>query len=190
MPTYMSVIAPLAGTRIFWDDLKSGELAANLRLRDLDGETLAYSRLADEPAAIVDFIERIFRRPWVVVGRTGILVKTIRRIARSGTLNPVRWFFIASANLHCFLWSREEICATRTYQAGSESLDPQYLERPSNLADEDRERYFDPVALTDASGAPMEWLNPYLNARDGPAARRPEAAASSVEAADTTASSN
>jgi hypothetical protein len=166
MPTYMSVIAPLAGTETFWDDLKSGALAPNLRLRDLDGETLAYSRLADDTDAIVDFIERIFRKPWVVVGRLGILVKTIRRIARSGTLNPIRWYFIASANLHCFLWSRVEVCAPRTYRAGSESLDPQYFERPVELSDEDRERYFEPVKLTDASGGAIDWLKPYAEQRD------------------------
>ena len=47
MPIYMSVVAPLAGTESFWDDLNSGRLAPNLRLRDLDGETIAYSQLAD-----------------------------------------------------------------------------------------------------------------------------------------------
>ncbi len=167
MPTYISVIAPLAGTNSFWDDLESGSLAANLRLRDLDGETVAYSSLADEPAAVVDFIERLFRRPWVVVGRVGILAKTVRRLFRSGTLNPIRWYFIAAANLHCFLWSRSEICAERTYLAGTETLDPQYFERPSDLSDEDRERYFDPIALTDGSGAPVEWLKPYFNRRNG-----------------------
>jgi hypothetical protein len=119
-------------------------------LRDLDGETLAYSNLAESPEPIVDFIERIFRRPWEVVGRLGILIKTIRRVARSRTLNPIRWFFMVSANFHCFLWSRAEVCAPRTYRAGTESLDPQY---------------FDPVALTDASGAPAEWLKPYLDRR-------------------------
>ena len=171
MPTYISVIAPLAGTKAFWDDLESGSLAANLRLRDLDGETVAYSNLADEPAAVVDFIERLFRRPWVVVGRFGILAKTVRRLFRSGTLNPIRWYFIAAANLHCFLWSRSEICADRTYLAGTETLDPQYFERPSDLSDEDRERYFDPIALTDASGAPAEWLKPYFK-RNGAQTRR------------------
>jgi pyruvate-formate lyase-activating enzyme len=175
MPTYMSVIAPLAGTKSFWDDLESGTLAPNLRLRDLDGETVAYSRLADEPAAIVDFIERLFRRPWVVVGRRGILIKTIRRVLRSGTLNPIRWYFIAAANFHCFLWSRAEVCASRTYLAGSETLDPQYFERPADLSDEDRERYFDPITLTDSAGAPAEWLRAYLDRRDrAPGARRRE----------------
>lgn len=172
MPTYMSVIAPLAGTKTFWDELAMGGLAPNLRLRDLDGETLAYSSLAESPEAIVDFIERIFRRPWEVVGRLGIFIKTIRRIVRSRTLNPIRWFFIASANFHCFLWSRAEVCAPRTYRAGTESLDPQYFERPPDLSDEERERYFDPVALTDAFGAPAQWLRPYLDRRGDAPARR------------------
>ena len=119
-------------------------------------------KIGGRSRGIVDFVERVFRRPWVVVGRLGILLKTIRRIARSGTLNPIRWFFIASANFHCFLWSRAEVCAQRTYQAGSEILDPQYLERPADLSDEDRERYFDPVQLTDASGAPSDWLKHYV----------------------------
>lgn len=165
MPTYMSVIAPLAGTQTFWDDLKSGHLATNLRLRDLDGETIAYSQLADDPTAIASFIERLFRRPWLVVGRAHILIKTLRRIARSGTLNPVRWFFLASANLHCFVWSRAEVCAPRTYFAGSETLDPQYDERPPDLSEKDRERYFTPITLTDEFGAPANWLKPYFNKR-------------------------
>jgi hopanoid C-2 methylase len=152
MPTYISVIAPLAGTKTFWD-----------------GETIAYSRLADKTPAIVDFLERMFRRPWLVVDRRGILIKTIRRIVRSRTLNPIRWYFIAAANFHCFLWSSATTYVPRTYLAGSDTLDPQYWERPPDLSDEDRARYFDPVALTDSSGAPSEWLKPYLASR----ARRP-----------------
>src|SRR4029077_5257253 len=40
VPVYLSVMAPLAGTATFWDDLRRGHLAPNLRLRDLDGETI------------------------------------------------------------------------------------------------------------------------------------------------------
>ncbi len=167
MPTYMSVIAPLIGTKAFWDDVERGSLAPNLRLRDLDGETIAYAHLADDPEAVVDFVETLFRRPWEVVGRFGILTKTIRRLFRCGTLNPVRWYFIAAANLHCFLWSRAEISADRTYLAGTDALDPQYFECPADLAEEDRKRYFDPIFVTDADGEPAAWLRPALDARGG-----------------------
>jgi hypothetical protein len=164
MPVYLSVIAPLAGTAAFWDDLKQGHLAPNLRLRDLDGETLGHSQLADRPEAIVAFIERMFRRPWTVVSRMTILRKTLRRIVHARTFNPVRWYVIASANFHCFLWSNATPSQARSYVAGSDTLDPQYFERPADLSDDDRVRYFEPVALTDGQGGPAEWLVPYIPA--------------------------
>jgi radical SAM superfamily enzyme YgiQ (UPF0313 family) len=165
MPTYMSVIAPLVGTKAFWDDAEAGSLAPNLRLRDLDGETIAYADLADDPAALTDFVEKLFRRPWEIVGRWGVLMKTIRRLSRSGTRNPIRWFYIAAANLHCFVWSRAEKSAERTYLAGTDTLDPQYFERPADLSEEDRRRYFDPIVVTEADGALAAWLRPAREAR-------------------------
>ena len=164
MPVYMSVVAPLAGTASFWDDLRHGHLAPNLRLRDLDGETICHSNLADRPEAIVAFIERMFRRPWTVVPRWSVLVKTLRRVLRARSLNPIRWWVIASANFHCFIWSSETPSQARTYVAGDPTLDPQYFERPPDLSEADRIRYFDPVQLTDASGQAAEWLLPYIPA--------------------------
>jgi hypothetical protein len=162
MPVYMSVVAPLAGTESFWDDLNAGRLAPNLRLRDLDGETIAYSQLADRADTIVTFVEAIFRCPWTVVGRLGIILKTLRRIARARTPNPIRWYFMAVANLHCFAWSRATPSQPRSYLAGSDTLDPQYFERPDDLSDQDRAAYFDPIYLTDDVGRPSSWLKPYL----------------------------
>jgi hypothetical protein len=172
MPIYISVVSPLAGTASFWDDLRDRKLAANLRLRDLDGETIAYSDLSDTPEVLVHFIERMFRRPWTVVGRTGIIIKTLRRILRSRTLNPIQWYIIALANLHCFMWSSASPAQPRTYRAGSEVLDPQYFEVPSDLAEEDRKRYFEPIALTDDSGDPAQWLKRYVPQAGGKAARK------------------
>jgi hypothetical protein len=163
MPVYISVVAPLAGTAIFWADLCSGRLAANLRLRDLDGETIGYAKLADRAEVLAGFVERMFRRPWTVVGRLGILVKTLRRLVRSRSLNPVRWYIISSANLHSFVWSRGTPSQPRSYLAGTDTLDPQYFERPPDLTDHDRELYFDPIKLTDEAGGPAEWLKPYVS---------------------------
>jgi radical SAM superfamily enzyme YgiQ (UPF0313 family) len=164
MPVYLSVIAPLAGTESFWDDLRAGRLAPNLRLRDLDGETIAYAQLADRPEAIVNFVERMFRRPWTVVSRFGMILKALRRLARARSLNPVRWYFSASANLHCFLWSRETPSQQRSYLAGTDTLDPQYFERPDDITERDRIIYFEPIYLTDAAGAPADWLKQYVSA--------------------------
>ncbi len=167
MPVYLSVIAPLAGTKSFWQDLEARVLAPNLRLRDLDGETIAYSGLADRPEALVDFIERIFRRPWTVVSPVGIILKTLRRIVRSGSFNPIRWYTTAAANLHCYLWSQATPSRPRSYMAGTDALDPQYFEYPADLPEADRLRYFEPIALTDADGGPAEWLKPYIPRAQG-----------------------
>ena len=53
--------------------------------------------------------------------------------------------------------------------AGDDTLDPQYFERPDDLSDADRIRYFDPVELTDARGGPADWLKPYVPATATPA---------------------
>jgi radical SAM superfamily enzyme YgiQ (UPF0313 family) len=169
MPVYLSVVAPLAGTASFWEDLRRGRLASNLRLRDLDGETICHSSLADRPEAIVAFIERMFRRPWTVVPRFTVLLKTLRRLLRARSLNPIRWYVIASANFHCFIWSSETPSQVRSYVAGDDTLDPQYFERPDDLSEADRIRYFDPVTLTDTSGRAAEWLLPYVPAVAAPA---------------------
>jgi hypothetical protein len=180
MPVYLSVVAPLAGTASFWDDLQRGELAPNLRLRDLDGETICHSRLADGREALVDFVGRMFRRPWTVVARFHVVKKTLRRIVRARSLNPMRWYIIASANFHCFIWSSETPSQQRTYVAGDDTLDPQYLEHPDDLSDADRLRYFDPVRLTDANGQAEEWLRPYIPAVRPPAFPAPAVNAASV----------
>lgn len=164
MPVYLSVVAPLAGTASFWDDLHGGHLAPNLLLRDLDGETICHTNLADSREAIVNFIERMFRRPWEVVARVNILKKTLRRIIHARTLNPIRWYIIASANFHCFIWSSETPSQARTYVAGDDTLDPQYFEYPDDLSAADRTRYFEPIRLTDATGQAEEWLQPYIPA--------------------------
>lgn len=181
MPTYLSVVAPLAGTQLFWEDLESRRLAPNLRFRDLDGETICYSQLAEPAEPIVAFLERIFRQPWSVIGRAQLLLKTWRRLRRSGSFNPMRWYIIASASFHCFSWSKQTLAAGRTYRAGSDLLDPQYRECPAEISPEDHARYFAPVALTDAEGGPAAWLMPYLEAhRQARGTRKSERAAASA----------
>jgi hypothetical protein len=81
---------------------------------------------------------------------------------RSGTYDPIHWYIIAAANLHCFVWSSTSPAQARTYLAGSELLDPQYDEYPADISKEDFRHYFEPIALTDATGGPADWLKPYV----------------------------
>jgi len=162
MPIYLSLVAPLTGTEVFWEDLCEGRLASNLRLRDLDGETIAYASLADTPENLSAFVDRLFRRPWEIVSRRAVLRKVLRRIVAARTLNPVYWYVLAASSLHCFVWARAYPSRRRSYLAGEDVLDPQYSECLGEVADEDRERYFEPIALTDADGQPMRWLQAYM----------------------------
>lgn len=166
MPVYLSMVAPLAGTESFWDDLNNGRLAPNLMMRELDGETIAYAQLADDEARLAEFAIRMFRRPWTLVSPTRVMLKTVRRILRARTLNPIRWLIFAAADLHCFAWSNRTPASGRSFLPGRDALDPQYGERPDDLSEADTKRYFEPVSLTDASGRPAAWLLPYSRARE------------------------
>jgi hypothetical protein len=163
-PLFVSVVSPLAGTASFWECVAKDGLAPNLRLRDLDGETIAYRPLADSSAALAMFIDRLSRRPWEIMGRGRMLVKTMVRLRQAQSWNPIRWWMIVAANLHAFVWARAYPSRRSNYMAGEDVLDPQYADHPPDLNSEDRARYFDPIALTDAEGRIMPWLVPYAPA--------------------------
>jgi radical SAM superfamily enzyme YgiQ (UPF0313 family) len=161
LPTFYSLILPLAGTASFWEDVKNGDLGANLRLRDLDGETIAYTRLADTQANVREFVEAFSRRPWTLISRWQALLSTLRRIANARTLNPVQWYVIGASNIRTFVWSRGYPSPRRSYSAGEDVLDPQYSEYPADMSPEDRKKYFEPIQLIDERGRLADWLKPY-----------------------------
>jgi hypothetical protein len=167
MPIYLSLVSPLTGTELFWKEIATGDVAPNLRLRDLDGETIAYASIADDREQLCAFVDRLFRRPWEIVGRRVVFKKILRRILSSRTLNPVYWYILAGSSLHCFVWARAYPSRRRSYLAGEEVLDPQYDECPADATASDRQLYFTPIALTDDRGRPAAWLKPYLPARLG-----------------------
>jgi radical SAM superfamily enzyme YgiQ (UPF0313 family) len=166
MPIYLSLVAPLTGTEVFWEDLRENRLAPNLRLRDLDGETIAYAALADTPENLSAFVDRLFRRPWEIVSRRAVLRKVLHRIVAARTFNPVYWYVLAASSLHCFVWARAYPSRRRSYLAGEGVLDPQYQEYPEDVTEDDRERYFKPIMLTDSNRRPMPWLDTYVSTRD------------------------
>ena len=186
MPTYISVIAPLAGTKTFWDDLDAGRTGgepAVARSRRRDDRLFASGR-RHGGASSISSNGCSAGRGWSS-DRFGIVIKTIRRILRSGTLNPIRWYFIAAANFHCFLWSRarNDRAAAPIWPAAT-ALDPQYFERPADLSDEDRARYFDPIALTDATGRASRLAQTVLcgmDRSDGVPRQRSKAGASTLD---------
>jgi hypothetical protein len=168
MPTYFSLIAPLVGTAAFWDDVANGDLAANLRLRDLEGETIAYAKLKDQVERVADFAGRIAHRPWTIVSHKQILYSTFRRIMNSRRIDPMHWYVAASANLHSYFWANSTPSARKTYLAGEDVLDPQYDEYPSDMETADWIKYFKPIQVTGPDGELAEWLAPFRPEKSTP----------------------
>jgi hypothetical protein len=156
------MLIPLVGTQDFWESVDRGELRPNLRLRELDGETICYSNLADREARMTDFMRTLSTRPGELINRWRMLWSTLCRIRNSRSLNPLLWYVICASNFRFFSFARAyERGETRSYLAGRDPLDPQYLEFPPDITAADRRRYFDPIMITDARAQLAAWLQPY-----------------------------
>jgi hypothetical protein len=165
MPTFLSLISPLAGTASFWEDARGGELAPNLLLRDLDGETIAFSKLADEKEALAAFVEKMSRRPWMLTDRWSVIRSIFQRMRNSGRIDLLRWYIILSGSLYPYALGRKVKSPRKAFFAGEDDLDPQYEEYPMDISSEDWERYFEPIPLTRPDGRLAEWLLPYMQRR-------------------------
>jgi hypothetical protein len=172
MPTFLSLVSPLAGTATFWEDAQKGDLAPNLLLRDLDGETIAYSKLADAKEAVVSFVERMSRRPWTLTNRWSVIRSMLRRLRNSSRFDPLRWYMIVSSGLYPYAFGRKVKSPRTAFFAGEDALDPQYSEYPPDISGADWEKYFKPIQLTEPDGRLSDWLLPYArNRAEGPASR-------------------
>ena len=160
-PTYFSFVAPLVGTAAFWMDASNGELAPNLRLRDLEGETIAYSCLRDDPGTLRSFAERISRRPWSFSTRKRLIASTLRRVWNCLNADPFHWWVVASANFHGVFWLRTEPSRRESYFSGEDILDPQYNEYPAGISRNEWEKYFRPIQITDHMGNLVDWIHAY-----------------------------
>ena len=168
MPAFFSMLIPLAGTPDFWESARRRELRPNLRLRDLDGETIAYANLADSEERMADFMRTLCTRPTQLVRRWRLYRSTWCRIRNARSLNPLYWYILWASNFRFIGFARDyNRAAPRTYLGGMDELDPQYREHPPDVSDSDRSLYFDPVMLTDDKGE----LTPWLRAASEAAAR-------------------
>ena len=165
LPSFFSVVLPLAGTESFWESVEAGELRANLRMRDLDGETVAYARLTNTEAELTAFLRILSGAPGRLVDRRHLLWSTLCRLRNLRRWNPLLWYLVYANNFRLFLLAKSYRGADqRSYLAGVDPLDPQYSEYPPEISAEDKARYFDPIRLTDERGELAEWLAPYAGA--------------------------
>ena len=166
MPVYLSLVAPLAGTESFWEDLGTGRLAPGLMLRDLDGSTVAYTDLADDALEVSAFLREAFCHPWRLFGVRRLLAKMIRRLLWTRAFDPLRWLLIVATSCHYVRWSWRMPKTRRTFRPGQDALDPQYAECLPDISREDFERYFEPIRVTNSDGTAAAWLISYERARE------------------------
>jgi radical SAM superfamily enzyme YgiQ (UPF0313 family) len=160
-PNYISVITPLAGTRLFWSSAERGELLPGLRLRDMDGETLAYRTTVDSMGALSDFAQVLYRRPTRLAGRLALWAKLFRYLFRFRVTNPIIWYTLYRNAFRANLQARAYSRGRRNYIGGRDVLDPEYARIPDGISDADRRTYFEPIFVTDENGRVADWLSPY-----------------------------
>ena len=158
-PCFFSFAAPLLGTRLFWDSAARGELRPNIRLRDLEGHTVAYNNCRSSDTELTAFAEILFQRVGTIVSRSTLVRKTVRQIAATGCRNPRFWIVTLFNNLRALRPRTSPV--PRTFIAGTDGLDLQYGWCPRDVSAADRHRYFDPIMVTDANGHIADWLEPY-----------------------------
>ncbi len=161
-PYFLAFVAPLAGTKLFWDAARGGELLPNLRLRDLDGRCIAYRNTLDGAEALAGFARRIFGTPEVYMSRWNVIRRFVGHALRHGWRRPASlYLFVDNRSRLKRLGRKHAKDRPRTYLGGTDILDPQYEDYPPDISDADRRMYFEPLLVTDAAGALASWLRPY-----------------------------
>lgn len=155
LPSYFTLAIPLLGTPYFRQCAEKNLLLPNLRLRDLDGVTLAMQPLD----AIEDAIAFARALPNLRGHRTKVAAHSVKFLLRYGqTLSPLQLF---AASVNAALISTESTASSptqfrvkrpsQTYFAPTETLDPLY--EPVIPLSADLERFFRPTMITRADGS-------------------------------------
>jgi hypothetical protein len=180
-PSFISIVSPLVGTKLFWNSVEAGELRPNLRLRDIDGQSIIYSNCRDPDDKLTAFGWDIFRNPHKLVNRRRHLLDYLKRAWQLRRASLVTHIIHGQAHFRLFRLAKGRLGArTKTYIAGTEVLDLQYELTPPDISEADRRHYFEPLVVTDEAGRPAEWLRPY--APKQPVRSRADRAPAPVEA--------
>lgn len=165
MSTFFSFLSPLVGTQLFWECYANGELLPNLRLRDLDGETVAFAKLADRLDRVADFARMLCSGLHNRFSSSHLFTSTLKCIIDSRTLHPFFWWVFLSTNFRAVSLAKAyQRGNERTYIGGTDLLDPQYDEYPASISEEDFNTYFSPIQVVKEDGRIADWLKPYAPA--------------------------
>lgn len=167
-PCFFSFVSPLLGTRVFMESIDKKELLPNLRLRDLDGCTLAYRNVKNSHDEISSFARIIFEDVTEMAGRWYMMKKTLKYIWRYRIRDLTVMYTVYRHNLRPFtMYKTSGDYQGRTYIGGTDKLDPHYYDYPEDITESDYKKYFAPVMVTDENGEPADWLKNYINSGQG-----------------------
>lgn len=161
-PDFFTTVSPLVGTKLFWDSAQKGELLPNLRLRDLDGQSLAYRHTVDSFDAYSDFFQALYSDTWALLNRQQFFWNLLKKIVKIGVRHPISMPLFYGANFnHIDDAYKTSRTITRNYIGGQDVLDPQYTQYPDDITPDEKIRYFHPIEITDADGKLQPWLQRY-----------------------------
>ncbi|MEJ2058847.1 MAG: hypothetical protein P8X39_13540, partial [Desulfofustis sp.] len=162
MATFFSLLSPLLGTDLFWECCSNRELLPNLRLRDLDGETITFANTVDEIDSVAEFARMISSGLHQRISSSRLIRSTLSCIVDSRTLHPFFWHVFYATNFRAVRLARAyQRGSERSYIAGTDILDPQYQEYDNSIGDGDYQTYFTPIRVLDQNRRPAAWLKPY-----------------------------
>lgn len=163
-PCFFSFVSPLLGTKVFRESMKKRELLPNLRLRDLDGCTLAYNTIKNSFDEITSFSKILFEDVTQLIGKFYMLKKTVKYIRKYRIKNIPMIYGIFKQNFRPFtMYKASGDYQGRSYIGGTDILDPHYYIYPEDISQNDYNTYFAPVMVTDENGEPAGWLKKYLD---------------------------
>ncbi len=159
LPCYCSFVTPLLGTGFFWKCARERRLMPNVRLRDLDCETIVVNNTISSHDEITVFARELLESPGRLFGWANVVSSTLYRLFRTRSLNPYFWFIAVRSNLRMMSFaSRYSDVAERSFIAGQDRLDPQYANIPDGITEADRRKYFEPIMITGNDGQLASWL--------------------------------
>ena len=161
-PDFFTTVSPLAGTQLFWESMEKGELLENLRLRDLDGQALAFRHVADTQQNYSEFFTLLYTDTLRLFRRRQLLWNLFKNTLKIGLHRPMDMLIFSEFSLnHIKDAAKNTRPVKRNYIGGRDILDPQYHQYPKGISVSDKEKYFSPIQVTDDEGAMSAWLKPY-----------------------------
>lgn len=161
-PNFLSYVSPLLGTPLFWEAVDKGELRPGLRLRDLEGQSIAYNNCRNTDEELMNFSRILFKEPLTLIDTAQFYKTFFKLLLPLLFRHPITWYLHYKNYYRVkHLVKKRSKKVLRNYLGGQDLLDAQYNDYPEDITDEDKQRYFEPIRVTEDNGELAAWLHYY-----------------------------